>query len=911
MSDVRIDLLPPEIATWLVALLTLAAFGFWVAVRVFTHRVGARLPRLAIVLPRAFAASAASWFLLQLIARVATYACPWPLWLAALMLGLGVEIVAACLSRERRVLSPRQGAMILLLRALAVALTVLILMQPVLVRLRDKHITRRVAVLVDDSDSMRFADRQWQPFQRLQWAAFAGLFDAARHQAALTNAAAAQTVWDALPEATRSAVNVFCETSRLALARSVLMRPVAGATPLFEKLGERYDLDLFTFARKLARTTVAEFMSETNIVAETSFTERHLRGATDLAAALEGVLKEIPSEQLAGVLVLSDGLHNSDTSLLPVTRRFGAQGAPISGMMIGGARLACDVSIADAATPESIFLGDRVRIAATVRATGAIGRKVKVELLNETNVVEVQELKIASDEWQREIRMSHEPQTNGVERYEIRAELLEGELFDDNNAWRFDVAVSDDRINVLLVDHSPRWEFRYLRNLFFGRDKSVHLQSWLVNPDKLAGAADSKLPPASAERKFGDAEAGGWPQSREAWRAFDVIILGDLDPLTLTPEIQNEIRASVADRGALLVLVSGSRAMPHAFAPDSPLAELVPFTVQQRESHWQGPEKSFRLALTPTGQQHPVMLQSGSLLENEEIWNALPPFAWRLSVVAKPGAEILAVAQPENGEREQVLTDVRQAAAHLEAIMQHRARHALIAAQQVGRGKVLGMAFDGTWRLRYRTGDTYHHRFWGQVMRWGLGERLRTGEECFRIGTDRLTYAPDEPISVMARLLDDAFAGINDAKLEAVLRNEAGDELTRVTLEPRSDSHGFYETVLPPQPQAGVFTVEVARRDKAASRQLKTSFLVTASRRPIEMGTVRPTSELLSTLAKGTGGRVVTPERLAELSETFGEGRGIVQERREIALWNSPYVLLLLALLLTAEWLLRKRGGLA
>jgi hypothetical protein len=56
---------------------------------------------------------------------------------------------------------------------------------------------------------------------------------------------------------------------------------------------------------------------------------------------------------------------------------------------------------------------------------------------------------------------------------------------------------------------------------------------------------------------------------------------------------------------------------------------------------------------------------------------------------------------------------------------------------------------------------------------------------------------------------------------------------------------------------------------------------------------------------------VVTPDRLTELTEAFGEGRGTVQERREIALWNHPLVLLLLALLLTTEWLLRKCGGVA
>lgn len=911
MDTIRIDLLPPEIPTWAVALMTLAALGLWLGVRVATRRLRARLPGFAVVAPRALASVAAAWCLLQLLGRVAVYACTWPLWVAAVMLGLGIETAAVCFFRERSTLPKPLGTMILTLRAASIALSVLILMQPMLVRFTGKKITRRVAVLVDASASMRFTDQQWQPRERLSWAAHLGRLSEAQLIALADEQNDGQKLWEELPEADRVAVSGLCETSRLALACDLLQRPGADGTAFLAKLGTRYDLDLFTFGRGLARTSEAEIGRGLVATNGEAFAEQYFRAATDFTTALEGVLKEIPSEQLAGVLVLSDGIHNTETSVLPVTRRFGAQGAPVCGVLLGGTRLPFDVALADVIAPESVFLGDRVRMVATVKATGARGKKIKVQLTCGEVVAEAVELDISSDDWQREVRLAHEPATNGVVRYEVRADTLEGELFTDNNAWHSDVAVSDDRINVLLVDDSPRWEFRYLRNLFFGRDKSVHLQSWLVHPDKLTGVAAAPLPPASASRKFGDAESGGWPVSREEWRAFDVIVLGDLNAATLTPQVQEEIRACVVERGALLVVIAGPRAMPHAFPQDSPLAGLVPFTVQAQDSYWKGPEENFRLVLTPTGQSHPVMVQSGSLLENEDVWRSLPLFDWRLPVTAKPGAEILAVAAPEDGEREKVLTDVRQAVAHLEEVMQHRAKHALIMAQRVGRGKVLGLAFDRTWRLRYRTGDVRHHRFWGQLMRWGLGERLRAGQERFRAGTDRLVYGPEDPINVMARVLNEDFSGVEDAQLEAVLRNSEGRELTRTRLAPRAESHGFYEAVLPPQGRADACMLEVVRLDTLTRESVETSLLVTASRRPIEMGNVRPERTVLEALAKGTGGKVVAPEAVRTLAEAFGEGRRVVQERREYPLWNNPFVLVLLALLLTAEWLLRKKGGLA
>ena len=642
-----------------------------------------------------------------------------------------------------------------------------------------------------------------------------------------------------------------------------------------------------------------------------NFNAAYFQSGTDCTRALESVLKKIPSEELAGVLILSDGIHNADASVQPVTRRLAAQGVVVSSVLVGGTRLPFDIALADVLSPESIFLGDKVRFLATVKATGAIGKRVKVSLSNEDVVLDEIEMDISSDDWQRELRLSHEPTNNCVMRYEVKVDTLDGELFNDNNRWHSDVAVSDDRINVLLVDSSPRWEFRYLRNLFFGRDKSVHLQSWLINPDTLAGTETSALPVASASRKFGDAESGGWPEDEDAWRAFDVIVLGDIEPAVLPDGIQQRIRSCVADRGALLVMVGGPNAMPHAFPAESIISKLAPFTVRSAPDYWKAPEESYKLELTSVGQSHPVMIQSGSLLENEELWNSLEKFRWRLPVTAKPGSEVLAIAVASDAEAEKVLTDARQAVAHLEERMNYRNRHALIATQRYGRGKVLGLAFDRTWRLRYRVGDTRHHRFWGQVMRWGLGERLRAGAEKFRVGTDRLVYSPEDPVNVMARVLDESYVGVEDAELSAVIRNDDSGTETEFSLALREGANGFYEALLPPISAGGAYTLKVTRGDVADQPSVETSFLVTESRRPVEMGVVKPQRETLEILAKGTGGKVALPGEEMSLCESFGEGKGIVQERLEYALWNNLWVLLLLALLLTSEWILRKRGGLA
>src|SRR5260370_624295 len=73
--------------------------------------------------------------------------------------------------------------------------------------------------------------------------------------------------------------------------------------------------------------------------------------------------------------------------------------------------------------------------------------------------------------------------------------------------------------------------------------------------------------------------------------------------------------------------------------------------------------------------------------------------------------------------------------------------NALAALQNYGLGRVLYLGVDSTWRWRYRIGDTYHHRFWSQIIRWAASDKPQT-----RFGTRAPVYAEGENIEVFVRL---------------------------------------------------------------------------------------------------------------------------------------------------------------
>jgi len=768
--------------------------------------------------------------------------------------------------------------------------------------------------------------------------------------------AGALAVYDALPEERRAEILRASDTTRSALARRLLGAANRLDAPPLVLLGRSYDLDLYRFGAAseldagLVRAasaaaepgagdgggpTAPEAAPDLSAAAaagpgvaerDASARETAFRSSTDITRALEKALADIPFEEIAGFLVVTDGRHNGDAGVDAVAHRLGAAGIPVNSVVVGGTRPPVDVALGEARAPESVFLGDKVRVSGTLVATGARGRDATIRLmLGDRELGSVTEY-IENDDFAKDFRFTDLPEEKGVRRYRVVVDPVEGEEFPDNNEWTLDVSVTDDRTNVLLVDDRPRWEFRYLRNLFYGRDKSVHLQEYIVHPDRVAGQPETPLPPASATRKFGDSESGALPVDRSEWRKFDVIIVGDLDETVLTPAVAEELRYCVEQRGALLVFIDGPRAMPHRIGPGV-LRDLMPVEYDESDDGYlAGPEPSFRLRLAPAGRGHPVMVQSSSSYENEQIWNDLPPLHWRHPVRGvKPGAEVLAYAEPEDARSAESVArlavrdlqdDPEAAVRRLAEMRRTQAANSLVVARSQGRGKVLQLNTDRTWRLRYRVGDTRHHQFWGQVLRWGAGDKLRAGNPYVRLGTDQLRYTPADKVVVQARFQDTEFNALNDLSPRIFVFDEAGNQIRTARLRYRPDSNGFYEAETDPFPDPGAYTVllDCPEARKALGGEfpasLQTRFVVVTSRRPAEYVNVSATFDVVNRMARATGGVAVPPSRLAEALEGYGEGRRVMHDRKEVFLWDHGSLFVALVALLAAEWILRKRAGL-
>jgi len=633
------------------------------------------------------------------------------------------------------------------------------------------------------------------------------------------------------------------------------------------------------------------------------------RESTDLAAALETVLEQVAPDELAGVLLVSDGRHNRPSRVEDVARRFGVLDAPVGVVAMGGDDPPRDAAVLSVAAPQAVHLGDRMRVRSELKFDGYQGETAVVRLVRDGEVLDEREVPIPQPRHREELSFSEIPEEGGVGGFRIEIAGLEGERFADNNSWEFETSITDARTNVLLLDRHPRWEFRYLRNLFHGRDKSIHLQWVLRQPDRIAGQ-EVRPVAASAARPFGEAQATELPASEEEWRKFDVIILGDLEPGALSEEQWRIVSRCVNERGALLVMIAGPESMPHALDAEA-ARSLVPVELEWgRQTYYAAGGEAFRVALSGAGEGHPVTQQVGGRQANAALWRQLPELRWRHPVESlKEGAEVLLVAaDPGAGvRRDPVGLD-----AALEELAERRRREAeraLLVTRQSGRGKVALWLSDRSWRWREGSGDVYHHRFWGNLMRWGAGPMLRAGGERARSGTDQLAYTPDDPVRIRARLRDERMNPLEIDGVQAEVRRE-GRVVATVPLERVEDSAGLYEGEAGPFDEAGRYEVRLLGVDGRADDAGRPRFRVVGSKGPVELSDTTRNLPLLQTIADLSGGRVVEAAAIDELASLFLGEREDREEIRETSLWDRAWVIGLFALLLGSEWVIRRGAGL-
>jgi len=438
------------------------------------------------------------------------------------------------------------------------------------------------------------------------------------------------------------------------------------------------------------------------------------------------------------------------------------------------------------------------------------------------------------------------------------------------------VRVSDEKeLRVLYIQGALTWDYKFV-GLALRNDQTI----------KLTGLTRTSKQSVFRQNVEGAGELmSGFPTSLEELAPFRVVVLSNLRAADLTPGQQEVLARFCGELGGGVLMIGGPTTFDSTWQ-NSRLEQLLP-VVFAASRGVQGLDRPFRIELTEEAVQHPVF-QIADNRPMREAWAQLPSFTQYGRVdAAKPGAQVWAVHQSEEGPR---------------------GRRILMASQRYGAGlsAVLCIQNFWRWRLAKDSEPQQFDRFWRQFFRF-LSE---VGRQDVSIHLADQELHPQMDIQVVLEKLPNP-KNIVDPSRKFYVRAEDGQKnLLReqaVELEPlhpvdfkfRAEKPDVYTILV-----SDVLRVPIATRSIEV-RDVNVEFQSTGR----NMETLQQWASVSDGLAVKVEDCRDTADLVAQIKAKIEQVRQGKQMRRPLGV--NAWVLALVVACLSGEWLLRKKWQLA
>jgi len=784
---------------------------------------------------------------------------PWPSWLPPtlgwLMLAALVLVIVEVYRRDGRTLGVRQRAVLIALRCAIVSLVLLLLAQ-VSVSVERTGLPLLV-VLIDDSASMGLREAYSADADRKYVATLVG----------------------------SSSATASADAERWELARRILTREDGR---WLRELRRRHKLRIERFSAETVPIG-DEMLDDESVRRLIADLERLLPtgDVTRPAEAVRQVLNQTRGTPPAAIVLLTDGIASSGdadrlSAVVPLARE---RLVPLFVIGIGSDQATRDVQLAELIVDDVAFANDPLMFSAKVKSFGLAGQSATVELRERGKEISLvrRSIKLPEDGQALTVDLLFTPTQPGDLDFELFVAPPPGDVDRDNNRLSRSVRIREGKLKILLAEGLPRWEFRELKNLL-ERESTIELHTLLQEADLEFTLQDETAKPLQ----------GRFPLSREALSAYDVLLLGDLNPGALSPGVLEHVREFVREGGGVL-LMAGSQHMPLGFR-GTPLETLLP--VELDGASVSAPEADLREPFQPrwteAGRSSTPLfrhLQLDALSNGDDsvggsaardVWRSLPGLFWLCDAPRlRAGATVLLEHPLRRGEKQPL---------------------PVIALQRFGAGKVLFHATDELWRWRFRDGERIYSRYWVQALRFLSRSQSLDGARGVEFTADRQTYQRGDSVKFRLEFHDQRqlpASGVATVMLERTDEPRRSIELARVVNSPnlfagelRGLSVGRFHAWLsdpsfPGSPPAVDFIVEAPQRE-LLRRQLDRADLEAATR--------------------ATHGRYFALHEADRVPAEIPAGQPVpLSAATIIPLWTRWELLLLFVSLLTTEWLCRRR----
>jgi len=602
---------------------------------------------------------------------------------------------------------------------------------------------------------------------------------------------------------------------------------------------------------------------------------------TDLGASIFEAVTSEPGQQVHAVVLMGDGrqtAYRSDVDLRQAINELRRRGIPLIGVPFGregDVYQSKDIAIEQLPQQFRVFSGNDVTIDAIVRLRGVLGSPIQVQLKltpqnDDPQIIQTLEVTATEADDIQPVQFTMTAAEPGVYMLEVEAASVDGEIMLANNRQIAYLTVLEGGLRVLYLYGNRLGEQLEMRR-------------------SLASSPDIELS-ESYIRHFSNRD---WPDPRcniLANQQFDVLLIEDVHADAIGQQNLQAVADAVEDGMGIMMLGGYYSFGPGAYR-ESPLASVLPIEMEVFERQEVGAELPIRrvfhldreVGMKPAS-THPLT----TIGNTDEIWSQLPALRGaNLFQGVKPAGQI--ILNSDRGEP-------------------------LIVTTQYGLGRVVAFAGDSTWQwARNGYGDTLR-RFWRQNILW-LARRENIQQRDVWLKLDQRRFVPASEISFEMGMdvLGSQEPAPESLRWDVSLLSTDGEKA--VTVSRRGELwYGRLDDLETPGEYKLV--AEVSRAQTSLGKaQVSFQIVDIQSERQNPLADFQQFSRL-SEMTAEQGGEVVAPEDLSETLQRIIDKASQEQVEVQVSwqLGTTPssawFLLTLISLLFTSDWVLRKKWGL-
>src|ERR1044072_2309860 len=251
--------------------------------------------------------------------------------------------------------------------------------------------------------------------------------------------------------------------TRLESVKQALLNTAPGQDSFMNRLEKNLKTNLYGFSGGLAR------LKDGN--------DLYGEGRTsDLAGALDETIKRSSGMPLSAVVPASDGASNVPSDLAAVLRELRARDIAVFTVGVGNTARPMDAELTRVNMPRRVLVGSRLNIETIVGLSGYGQTKVLLSVREDGRAIKTEEVNLRGNDTQA-VNLEITPATPGIHRYTVEVTPLDGELTVDNNKQDSLVAVIQGQLRILHVEGEPRWELGKIRESIQPTEKKVTVVS--------------------------------------------------------------------------------------------------------------------------------------------------------------------------------------------------------------------------------------------------------------------------------------------------------------------------------------------------------------------------------------------------------------------------------------------------